>query len=99
MDQSPFMELVPYGGPNSNLWEQIGVATFTTTATQITTIPTNLTNIHWGVASPTGTSVNANDVIAVEIGAVSSNTFTVTRPSSGTSGLSICYRIVGEVYS
>ena len=89
-------ELVPYGD-SGRLWRQIGIATFTTTLTQITTVPTALTNIKWGTANPTGASVKSEDNIAVTLGAVSSNTFTLTRPASGTSGQVVAFEIIGSL--
>jgi hypothetical protein len=89
-------ELVPFGD-SGNLWRQIGTATFTTTLTQITTVPTALTNIKWGMATQTSEVVTANDVPSVALGAVSNSTFTITRPASGTSGATVAFEIVGTL--
>lgn len=64
--------------------------TFTTTGTTVThTIETE--NVIWCAVTPHGTTVAANDNCGWS---VSSTTLTVTRPSSGTSGL-----IVTVVYA
>ena len=59
--------------------------TFTTTATTVThTIETE--TVEWCIPVPHGTTVAANDNLGWSI---SGTTLTITRPSSGTSGL-IC---------
>lgn len=68
-----------------------GSSAFTTTGTSKAITVSGVTTSCKVIAIPYGSSINANDVLS---GAATTNTVTVTRPASGTSGLTFFYVVV-----
>jgi len=84
--------------PNpGSLYFEMGTATFTTTG-QTVAVDTSLTTIVGGVVSPFHTATqNANDVCGVDSDSLSSGSFNIVRPASGTSALVVNYIVWGYI--
>lgn len=72
---------------------EFGTASFTTTGTTVE-VTTNITTVETIICMPSTVTYNANDQLSSD-GVITSGAVTVARNSSGTSGLTFYYIIIG----
>ena len=75
---------------------EFGTATFSGTDTTVE-VSTELSEVDFAIAMPKTVTYNANDKLSSD-GVVTSGAVTFARNSSGTSGLSFYYMLIGRRY-